>query len=137
MADVISLADHRKKDPPSVAALAQRATDGLADDWARFARLNRLNDFFIETASVWTATGASYLSDLNAIAFVEGRVGLLPIIRAPITKEQLGWQAAFYTKTLKVHTPDLPFETYARCFNILLFLKLKRDLLAHGYTDEL
>lgn len=137
MADIISLEAHRRKASPPVAELVQLAIDDLVDDWARFAKVNRLNDFFTDAAGVWTEAGVSYLSDLNAIAAIEGKVGLLPIIRAPITEEQLGWQAAFYTKTTKVHTPNLPFETYARCFNVLLFLKLKRDLLANGYTDEL
>lgn len=137
MADIINLADRRRKAPPSLEELIGQAVDSIMADWERFAKVNRLNDYFIESAAAWTEAGTNYLSDLNAISSIEGRIGLLPLLRAPISREQLGWQASFYIRSGKVHTPDMSFETYARCFNILLFLKLRRDLLAHGYTDEL
>ena len=136
MADIINLADRRKKDPPSIHKLIEDAIDLISSEWERFAKVNRLNDYFIETAGVWTEAGVNYLSDLNAISAVENKIGISIIVTAPFGGH-LGWRASFPIKSGTVTTPDLPFETYARCFNILLHLKLKRDLLANGYSDEL
>lgn len=137
MADVIKLSDHRKKEVPTLKELVDRAVEMLQSEWERFAKVNRLNDFFTEATSAWTSKDTNYLGDLNAVAGLEAKIGLNVLVRAPLAAHNLGWQAAFYTKTSKIHTPELPFETYARCFNVLLFLKLKRDLISHGLVDEM
>ena len=39
-----------------------------------------------------------------------------------------GWVAAFRVGSTTVATPFLTSETFVRCFNILLYLRLQRDL---------
>ncbi len=136
MAEIIQLSERRKKPPLTIHEITEEAVDAISGDWERFARLNRLNDYFVDTAGIWVDEGVNYLNDLNAIASIESKVGVPVIIKAPFGPH-LGWRASFSIKTGTVTTPDMPFETYARCFNVLLFLKLKRDLLAGGYADEL
>lgn len=119
---------------PSVEALAARCGDDISEDWARFARNNRLNDYFLSCVPLWALPQLNYLSDLNAVATVEAKLGLSPIVNAPGTSaaSKLGWVAGFDTKDVRVETPVLMCEAYARCFNILLFLKLSRELTNHG-----
>ena len=137
MADIINLADRRKKEKPTVAELAESAISFISSDWERFARNNRLNDFFISMAGVWAEESVNYLSDLNAVAKIESKLRMNVVVRSPYGHGHLGWRASFALKSGSVTTPDLPFETYARCFNILLFIKLKRDLVLNDMTDEL
>ena len=137
MADIINIADHRKKEKPSVKQIVDAAIDYITADWERFARNNRLNDFFVSGAGVWADPSINYLSDLNAVAKIEGRLGVSVIIRSPYGRGQFGWRASFVLKNSTVTTPDMPFETYARCFNILLFIKVKKDLVVNEMAEEL
>ena len=137
MADVINLADRRKKEQPHPKQLVDSAVSVIMSDWERFAKSNRLNDYFTEAASVWTDQGVNYLSDLNAVSVIENKLGMDIVVKSPSLPSHLGWRASFFHKSGTSTTPDMPFETYARCFNILLFIKLKRDFLAHGHLDEL
>lgn len=137
MADVINLADRRKKPQLTPKELVDSAVAVIMSDWERFAKTNRLNDYFTETTGLWTDHGVNYLSDLNAVSGVENKLGMEIVVKSPSYPNHLGWRANFCHKSGTAGTPDLPFETYARCFNILLFIKLKRDFIASGYTDEL
>lgn len=136
MADVINLSDHRRKPPPSLEQVIAAGVEQVSLDWERFAKLNRLNDYFTDAAGAWTEDGVSYLSDLNALSKIEDTLGMNIMVASPYG-EHIGWRASFPLRSRAVCTPDMPFEAYARCFNILLFLKLKRDLLASGLADEL
>lgn len=42
--------------------------------------------------------------------------------------EHPGWVSAFTMADFYVETPPMVCEAYARCFCILLFLKVKRDV---------
>ena len=137
MADVINLADRRKKELPPPVDVLRNAVDHIAADWERFAKTNRLNDYFVEAASVWTDGATNYLSDLNAISLIEHKLGYGVLVKSPAFTQGLGWKASFRLKSGTATTPDMPFETYARCFGILLYIKRKRDLVAMGYTEEL
>lgn len=137
MAEVISLSEHRKKNRPDVTEAAKKVVNSVMADWEKFAKINRLNEYFISAASVWTTAGTSYLNDLNAISDIEKMVGLPVIIRAPFEKEHLGWKASFAIKNGIVSTPEMPFETYVRCFNILVYIQFKREMVLHGMLDEM
>lgn len=137
VSNVIDLFERKKlAEPPSVQSLALQCSEEIAENWERFARNNRLNDYFLSSVPVWALPQVNYLSDLNAISSVENKIHLNAIINAPDTSggSHLGWIAAFEINGLRVETPVMMCEAYARCFNILLFLKLGRALTQHGIT---
>lgn len=136
MAEIISFADHRKPEKPTFLQVAVRCQDEIATNWEKFAKGNQLNDFFVSSVPSWTKEGVNYLSDLNALSQIENKIKLLVQISAPGTldKQQLGWVAAFTINDTKIETPFMFSEAYARCFNILLFLKLGRELTQNGIS---
>ena len=136
MADVINIADRRKKEKPPLEELITQAVEFIQQDWEKFARGNKLNDFFTSFASVWVDPGVSYMNDLNSIGVIEQKLGITIVVRSPFGG-QMGWRAASVFSGGTAWTPDMPFESYARCFNVLLFIKLKRDLLANDMVDQL
>jgi hypothetical protein len=84
---------------------------------------------------VYCKGGVNYLEDLNELSSVEQKIHLEPQIVSPgfdVLGNALGWIAAFRLNGVIVSTPFMLNEGYARCFNILLFLKLKRELHTHG-----
>ena len=135
VADVIQFADHRRRAPeekPTVDQLARQCSEEIAQNWERFARNNRLNDFFVQSVPAWTESSIDYISDLNALANIEKKINLWPCISA--SPRQVGWVAAFHLNNVVVVTPPMFTETYARCFNILLFLKLGREMTQAGIS---
>jgi hypothetical protein len=139
MADVINLSDRRKKPPPTLEELAAFCVEQVMEEWERFAKANRLNDFFINRAGLTAKQRVNYLSDLNEVAQLEKTIKLEPCIMAPDMAGSLGWRASFKVhepltasspeKIYIVQTPDMPSEGYARCCNILIFKKLSREML--------
>ncbi len=126
--------DRKPREVPTLEELAARSADDISQNWERFARNNRLNDFFLSCVPLWALPQLNYLSDLNAISVVESKLGMSLVLNAPGTSpsSKLGWVASFEIKGVKVETPVMMCEAYARCFNILLFLKLSRELTNHG-----
>lgn len=131
MADIINFADHAKK-KPTVEYLSQRAADEILANWEKFAANNRLNDFFLQSAPSW-ATQTNYLEDLTALSLLEQKIKLDPQICSPgfLPDNMLGWIASFRINGIIVTTPFMPTEQYARCFNVLLYLKIKRELVTN------
>lgn len=138
MADVIDMFDRRKRtvEKPSLQELATRCSEEISENWERFARNNRLNDFFLSSTPVWALPQVNYLSDLNAISVLENKIHLALLLNAPGTAgaSQIGWVAAFEIEGHRIETPYMMCEAYARCFNILLFLKLGHELTHHGLS---
>jgi hypothetical protein len=135
MADVIEISSFRKPKPtkPTTQELSVFCTDQIQQNWERFARGNQLNDFFISNLPSYAQPSVNYLEDLNALSGIEQKIGLEPQVCAPGVSPDnaLGWIAAFRVNGAMVATPFMPTEQYARCFNILLFLKLKRELVTN------
>ncbi len=115
--------------------LASLCTDQLLSDWEQAAKSNKLNSFFA-ASSMWADENLSYLHDLNVVARLEERVGIQIGVVAPgiLNEQQFGWRAYFMLGGKQIYTPDMPFESYARCFNLLLYQKLKRELIRNGYV---
>lgn len=135
MSNVIDMFSARKPQVvPTLEVLAAKCIDDISDNWERFARNNRLNDFFLSCIPHWAIPQINYLSDINAISVIESKLGLAVIVNAPGTSpsSKLGWIAGFQIKGENVETPVMMCEAYARCFNIILFLKLSRELTNHG-----
>ena len=141
MADIINLADRRKQldiQPPTIKQLTEKCIDEISHNWEKFARGNRLNDYFMQSVFNWTSPGIDYLSDINALSQIELKINLTLALLAPgaAGKSQLGWIAGFTINSNRIETPFMLSEAYARCFNILLFLKLRRELTQHGIIIE-
>ncbi|WP_407306211.1 hypothetical protein [Acinetobacter sp.] len=136
MTNVIDISSRFKKTPeaPTLEFLALRCVDEISENWERFAKNNRLNDYFISSVPVWALPKVNYLSDLNAISLIESKINLAPIIYSPGSSatSRLGWVAVFIINGTHVATPVMMCEAYARCFSILLFLKLCRALVENG-----
>lgn len=137
MAEIIDISTRFRKPPakPTVTELAQFCADEILSHWEKFASNNRLNDYFLQSVPTWANGTVNYLEDLNALSSIEQKVYLEPQVIAPGFNEKqnaLGWVAAFRLNGIIVATPFMVSEQYARCFNVLLFLKLKRELQTHG-----
>lgn len=135
MSNVIDMFGPKKpREIPSLEILVASCCEEISENWERFARNNRLNDYFLSNVPLWAMPQLNYLSDLNAISVVENKLGMGLLLNAPETSpsSKLGWVAGFEIKEVKVETPVMMCEAYARCFNILLFLKLSRELTNHG-----
>jgi hypothetical protein len=132
MGDVVELSSWRPK-KPTIEELAVKSTELILADWERFAKINRLNDYFKNSLSS-IAKDESYLTDLNALAVMELKMGIWPVVYFPNTTNprQHGWVVTFELGKVKISTPEMATETYARAFAILLFLKVKHDALAAG-----
>jgi hypothetical protein len=136
VADIIDISTRFRKPPPkpTVTELAQFCADEILSHWEKFASNNRLNDYFTSSTPMYCKGGVNYLEDLNALSLVEQKVYLEPQVIAPGFNEKnaLGWIAAFRLNGVIVATPFMVSEQYARCFLILLFLKLKREMKDAG-----
>lgn len=126
------LKEHKK--PVTMEELAGKATEFLLTDWEKMARNNRLNDYFSASLPHSTDQNKNYMGDLNEIASLELNLNVFPMIFFPGTsdRKQLGWVVQFLLGSHRISTPELATEAYARCFSILLYLKLKRDAIEAG-----
>lgn len=125
-----------EKNPPSISEVAVDALDFLLGDWERYARQNKLNDYFKTSlpGQIGQESTVNFMADLTQVANIEHNIGLLPMVFAPGTGSavQRGWVVQFKLCEELVQTPDMASETYARTFAILLYLKTKRDAIDAG-----
>lgn len=107
--------------------LAQNCIDTVATQWAKAAKINKLNDHFVQTVP-WANRGGDYLSDLNLISEIESKLKMEIFLRSP-QDNYIGWSAGFRMGNNGIETAPIHFtENYARCFNVLLFLKIKHEM---------
>lgn len=142
MADVIDFTARlqaktaAQKIAPTILQLTVDAVDFLLGDWEKMARSNRLNDYFKSSlpSLIDQETRVNFMSDLNEIAKLELKLDLFPMIFFPGTtrQEQLGWVVQFKVDDDTICTPEMASECYARCFGVLLYLKVKRAALDAG-----
>lgn len=133
MADVVNIADFRKKPPPmSPQDVVAFCVEHVMGEWERFAKSNKLGDFFIAGIGSHAKPFVNYLTNLTEIGILEQHLGVMPGIWAPGINgpSQLGWRACFRFGDVLVETPDMAFEPHARCCNILIFMKIKREMIA-------
>ena len=136
MADIVDISTRFKKLPPkpTVKEIAQNAIEEITGRWEKFASNNRLNDYFLQCVPSWSDPKVNYLEDLNALGSIERKIKLEPQIVAPgfSPDNALGWIAAFRVNGIVVATPFMMSEQYARCFNVLLYLKVRRDMVTNN-----
>lgn len=136
MGEVVDFTARRLKEQPKPATmetLMVKAIEFLLTDWEKMARNNRLNDYFRSSLPnlIDQTARVNFMSDLNEVAALELNLELFPMIFFPGTtdRKQLGWVVQFFLGKERISTPELASEAYARCFAILLYIKLKRDAL--------
>lgn len=114
---------------PTLEQLAITCSEEIDENWQRFARNNQLNDYFVQQVIHATPT-VNYMQDINALSVIETKINLTLTLHAPeaIDTAQIGWIADFKIGRAHISTPVMLSEAYARCFNILLFLKLSREI---------
>ena len=141
MGEVVDFTARRLKEKPkpvTMEELMAKAIDFLLTDWEKMARNNRLNDYFRQSLPNLIDSGekTNFMGDLNEVAALELNIELYPMVFFPGTtdRKQLGWIVQFFLgkNNERISTPELASEAYARCFAILLYLKLKRDAIEHG-----
>ena len=140
MADIIDIGLWRKleKQKPTLEDLAFWCHEDILSSWEKFARQNRLIDFFRQSIPQAYVDDSNPLQDLNAIASLEAKLNIQPQVVAPgFDPAQLGgWAAAFRINGKVIATPWLTTECLARAFNILLYLKLKREARDAGIVTD-
>lgn len=132
MSNIVNFADfQKKKEPPSWEEMCRSVVDDIVFDWEKMASHNKLNEYFKSFAPSLVKEELNYMSDLNAIARLEQIIGIWPSIYFPsaLNDEQIGWVVVFKIDGKATMTIPLANEAYARCFAIIMFLKLKRALL--------
>lgn len=147
MADIIDFTAKRKQkaEPapkPAVTSIqdvAFDAVDFLLGDWEKFAKKNRLNDYFKQYFPnfIDADSKVNYMRDLTELATLEGKIGPPIMVFFPGTIEpvQIGWVVRFKIADHEVSTPDMASECYARCFALLLYLKIKADAINLGLIE--
>ena len=135
MSNVIDISTKFKKVPPapSVQEIAEFAVEEISGNWERFATNNKLNEYFVQCVPTWSKPDVDYLSDLSALSSIEQKIRLEVQVISPgfNIDNALGWIAAFRINGIVMATPFMMSEAYARCFNILLYLKIKRDMVTN------
>ena len=115
------------------------AVDFLLGDWEKFARKNRLNDYFKQYFPnfIDADSQVNYMRDLTEVAALEAKIGMASIVFFPGTLEpiQIGWVVRFKLADQEITTPDMASECYARCFALLLYLKVKADAVDLGLIE--
>ena len=136
MTKIINLADFRKpvkEKEIDLASLAQSCIDDISINWANAAKINRLNEFFLQSTAGYSSPDLNYISDLNHVSSLEHKIKLQLVLKSP-QDGFIGWVAGFAFGDVIIETAPVHFsENYARCFNILLFLKLNRELKLHTH----
>jgi hypothetical protein len=137
MINVISLDSRRKSAPvkPTVQQVIEFCVEDILDHWEKFASNNRLNDYFIASVPSWTNQSINYLEDLTAVSIIEQKIDLPVQVVAPgfgsAEDPFPGWIASFRLNGEIITTPFMVSEVYARCFNIMLYLKIRRELVSN------
>ncbi len=120
----------RKPTPVDLDTIITDSIDYLLGDWEKYARKNRLNEFFSQFfPDHEEKRNTNYLNDLNAISILERKLGLQIIVYSPGTIDpiQVGWVVRFDVYGKQIATPDMSTECHARCFALLLYLKVKAN----------
>lgn len=129
---VVNIADFRKKSlPPTQQEIVAFCVTSVMDEWERFAKANKLTDFFETSCGSHLKPFTNYLSNLTELAVLEEKLGIHPGVWAPGINDpsQLGWRACFRYGDVLVETPDMAFEAHARACNVLIFQKLRRTVV--------
>lgn len=138
MSNVYDLTARRlAKAPKSLSDLVESAIEYICSDWEKMSKKNSLNEFFKSSVPSHLITdNVNYIGCLDAIAAVEQNLDMLITVSAPgaMSAYQLGWVVEFKLAGKLWAVPRLPIhiqtESKARCFAVLVFLKVKRDGLA-------
>jgi hypothetical protein len=126
MGNVINLfAKTKEENPPlSFSEIADYCKEALISDWEMYSKKNKLQEFIFASIVPYGDELEDYTCDLNALSLVELRIG----ISTSIHKVDSHWVAGFTVDDLLITTPRFGNEALARAFNILMFMKIRREV---------
>jgi len=141
MTDVVDLASYRGKKKPPVKSEKTLALgtfsdcfDDVTSSWQKAVLHNNLNQYFLNSLpkqKIPDPIGTKdYVNDLNFLSALERHLGMTVVIFYPAASNNnpVGWIAGFQHTTQAFSTPEMASESYARAFNILLFLQFKEEI---------
>ncbi len=135
MAEVVDIFTRKPVEQrPTFDTVIEETIHILQHDWQHMAKTNSLNEYFIRQMEIWTIPETPYMMSLDAIAEIEKKLNYSIVIQGPVA-HHMGWRVSFVLAGGTVSTPSMAFETYARCFAALLFIKLKHRLIALDMTE--
>lgn len=133
---VIDIQEYKKKlqnkSSPDLKSIFIGVADELIVTWEYFAKKKAINDLLIDEFKL--DEKKDYLNDLNSLAELEKKIGLVHACFAPYSlhKAQTGYVAGFNLGEESFAGPEMMSESYARAFNILLFSYFKKALKDTG-----
>lgn len=105
----------------------------ILEDWQRFTKLNKLQEWFIQCLPMYTKPNVNYLNNLSEIAAVEKLMGYTPrmVLRGPDYSDA----AEFFKAKAKygdyvITGPEMLTEEHARAIMLLIYNKVKREFTA-------
>lgn len=106
----------------------------IVDEWQIAAKNNKLNELVAKKlpAHCVGPLNTDYVNDLNVISGIETRLNLIRSINSPeFSGNKMGWMVIF-NKDGESYSgpPDMVLESYARAFNVLLYVEFERRLKA-------
>ena len=106
----------------------------IVDDWQGYAKENKLNELMLKKlpAHCVGPQNTDYVNDLNVISSIESKLNLIRSVNSPeFSGNKMGWMVIF-NKDGESYSgpPDMVLESYARAFNILLYVEFERRLKA-------
>lgn len=105
------------------------STVEISEKWKAHAVKNAIDELIINEMSDYLIDKSlNYSDDLNAIAILEKKLSLNPLVLGPGASagNYLGWGAGFFLNGVLYATPEFSTECYARCFNILLWRAMRK-----------
>lgn len=127
-------AKREKKKPLTPSEIFDTVYADIVDNWQEAARNNKLNELIHKKLPAFCAVfeTTDYVNDLNVISNIERKLGLVLSINSPeFSGNKLGWMVIF-KKGDEVYSgpPDMVLESYARAFNVLLYVEFIRRVAA-------
>lgn len=122
----------KSKSSTDIKSIFIDVADELFVTWEYFAKKKALNDLLINELKL--DDKKDYLNDLNNLAELEKKIGLVYACFAPYSlhQHQTGYVAGFSLGEESFAGPEMISELYARSFNILLFSYFKKALKDTG-----
>lgn len=123
-----------KVKPLTPSELFDMVYSDIVDDWQNAAKNNKLSELIHKKLPAHCAVSPNtdYVNDLNVIAHIERKLNLILSINSPeFSGNKMGWMVVF-KKDDDVYSgpPDMVLESYARAFNVLLYVEFERRLKA-------
>ena len=103
----------------------------MTEEWQDYATVDNLNQYILDVfRDKLIDRSLDYTGSLDSISKLEQHLRFNPMVLGPgaTVGNSLGWGAGFYLNGNLYGTPEFSTEIHARCFNLILWVKLKEAL---------